>query len=232
MWSIPGQGPAFPDRARAARRAPSSRYGVECRTATPPTPGYSPAASGNHRRNPPRRLGRAPRCAVEVAKDVLASAVENIEECDPIAPSGVFRSKHVEVSRKRHASVRIARRLVEIDDGLIAGMRGIDGEKHLPDDLLVGAGRAEGIAVENIRARSNLDSRHLGLRAITRAGDRGGDQRTSEPQYRHCDLPYCRRASSIVRRGAACNSRCSCWLQNLAMPVVAWPRVSSLAGIR
>jgi hypothetical protein len=122
------------------------------------------------------------RCAVVVAKDVLAPAVEDIEERDAVAAGGIFRSKHVEISRKRHAPVRIARRLVEIDDGLIAGMRGIDREKHLPDDLLVGAGGAERLAAENVRARSNLDSRHLRLHAMTRAGDRGDDQRTSEPQ--------------------------------------------------
>ena len=121
---------------------------------------------------------------IEIASrtDVLASAIEEIEECDPVSAGGVLRSKHVEISRKRHAPVRIARRLVEIDDGLVAGMGGIDREKHLPDDLLVGVGGAEGLAAENVRARSNLDSRHLRLHAMTRAGDRGDDQRTSEPQ--------------------------------------------------
>ena len=34
------------------------------------------------------------------------------------------------------------------------------------------------------------------------------------------------------RRGAVCNSSCTCCFQYLAKYVVAWPRVSSLAGIR
>ena len=36
----------------------------------------------------------------------------------------------------------------------------------------------------------------------------------------------------IVRFGAVCSNSCNCCFQNFAMPVVPWPRVSSLAGIR
>src|SRR5262249_7582777 len=92
------------------------------------------------------------RCAVESAKDVLAPAVEDIEECDAVAAGGVLRGEGVKISGKRHPAGSIARRLVEIDDGAIAGMCGVAREKHLPDDLLVGARGAEGLAAENVRA--------------------------------------------------------------------------------
>src|SRR5436190_7332611 len=36
----------------------------------------------------------------------------------------------------------------------------------------------------------------------------------------------------IARRGACSSNSCNCCFQNLATPVVPWPRVSSLAGIR
>src|SRR5262249_36208415 len=92
------------------------------------------------------------RCAVEVAKDVLAPAVEDIEECGTVAAGGGLRGEDVKISCKGDATGGIARCLVEIDDGAIAGMRGVDREKHLPDDLLVGAGGAERLAGENVRA--------------------------------------------------------------------------------
>src|SRR5262249_22264846 len=36
----------------------------------------------------------------------------------------------------------------------------------------------------------------------------------------------------IVRRGAVCRNSCTCCFQNFGIPIVLWPRVSSLAGIR
>src|SRR5262249_6580309 len=139
-----------------------------------------------------------PRCAVEIVKDVLAPSVEDGEQHGAICARGVLRSKDVEIGRKGHAPGRIARRLVEIDDDLVAGMLGIDREEDLADELLVRSMGAKRLAAENVRARRNLDSRYFRLRAMTDASEDGGDHCAANPQHTHCDPPIVGRHSRLA----------------------------------
>ncbi len=87
------------------------------------------------------------RSAVELLDDILAPTIEDIEQCDAVAACRVFRRNHVEIGRKGHTSRGIAGGLVDIDDGDVAGMRGIDRKVDLTNDLLVGPDRAKRLAV-------------------------------------------------------------------------------------
>src|SRR5579883_894930 len=88
-------------------------------------------------------------CTIEVAKDVLSTPIENVEKGRAIAAGGVLRGQYVEVCRKSHPPGAVARGLVEIDDRLVARMRGIDREEDLAGDLFVSAGTAKCLAVQN-----------------------------------------------------------------------------------
>jgi hypothetical protein len=60
----------------------------------------------------------------------------------------------------------ITGRLVNIYDGDVAGMRGIDRKVDLTHDLLVGPHGAKRLAAQNVRTCSNFDTSHFRMRAI------------------------------------------------------------------
>jgi hypothetical protein len=83
--------------------------------------------------------------------DILAPAIEDIEQCDAVAACHVLWRNHIEIGRKGHMSRGITAGLVDIDDGDVAGMRGINRKVGLANDLLVGPHGAKRVATQNVR---------------------------------------------------------------------------------
>src|SRR3954447_21068857 len=105
------------------------------------------------------------RSAVELLDDIFAPAIEDIEQCDAVAARHVLRSNHIEIGRKGYMPRGITGGFLDIDDGDVAGMRGIDRKVDLANDFLVGPHGAKRLAAQNVRTCSNLDTSHFRMRA-------------------------------------------------------------------
>ena len=99
-----------------------------------------------------------PRCAVEHAEGDLASPVGHVEKKATAAPAE--GAEQVEVRRGLDSSRGVPRGKLEVSDGLVHGQARIHLEAEHPHDLLVGAGRAEGGAVQHGLASFYLESHH------------------------------------------------------------------------
>ena len=103
----------------------------------------------------------------------LPAAVDDVDERDAVRTARVARLEDVEVGRELDLARGVARRLVEPDDDLVAGVFRVDREVDRPDDLLV-ARRSD------VGALGDVDARHFGGRLDGKQGDDRGGQSASD----------------------------------------------------
>ncbi len=94
---------------------------------------------------------------IEEAEHAFAAAVGHFVEHGAVAALHSFRLDEKEVRRELDLAARVARGLVEVGHDLVRGQRRIDREINLPGDFLVRPCGPEGLAVQQIAARLNLD---------------------------------------------------------------------------
>ena len=90
------------------------------------------------------------RPTVDVLNDVLPAAIEHIEQGGAVATRRLLRRQHIEIRPEFHEPPCIAGRLLDVDDGPVVRISGIDDKKYLPDDFLVGTRRAERLSTQHI----------------------------------------------------------------------------------
>ena len=123
--------------------------------------------------------------AVEHAQRQLVAAVVDVVEDGAVALGGVFRREEEDVRLELDLAFRVARRQVQIDDGLVARVLRIDGEAGDADELLVGAGVAERLAAgERFTA---VDFEGFQLAVKWRRGQQHDEQR--QPSTAKHDAP-------------------------------------------
>ena len=93
------------------------------------------------------RIVHALRAVGDVAEQHLAAAIVDLVEDAAVALGRVLGPQHEEVGRVLDHAARVARRLVDQRDALVAGRIGIDLALGDADHLLIGADRAERGAV-------------------------------------------------------------------------------------
>ena len=108
--------------------------------------------------------------AIESAEDALASAVSDLEQQRAVAACGVDGLKHIEVGGEVHTSITAARRRIEIDDGLVARICGIERELDRARQLFVRANRPKGCPLATT-------AREAIVTFVTSARARGGESR-------------------------------------------------------
>ena len=64
----------------------------------------------------------------------------------------MLRNERIKVGGKPHAFGGVARRLVDIDNVLVGGSRGIERKMHFANDFLICSGLAEGFARQRVGA--------------------------------------------------------------------------------
>ena len=87
------------------------------------------------------RIVHALRAVGDVAEQHLAAAIVDLVEDAPVALRGVLGPQHEEIRRVFDHAARIARRLVDQGDALVAGRVGIDLALGDADHALIGADR-------------------------------------------------------------------------------------------
>src|SRR5262249_17514405 len=92
--------------------------------------------------------------------------------------------------------LRVARRLVEIDDRGVEGVGGVERAVIAADDLLIGAGRAERLAGRERLALRDLDASHARLGGGPRCGKQKGDV----CEFHRCP-PWCSFGETSYTRG-------------------------------
>ena len=113
--------------------------------------------------------------AVEEAERRLSAPVADVDEHDAAAPGGVLRPKQHEGGRGLHEAVSAPRRALEVDDAGVRRVPGIEREVDDAGELLVRAGRPEGLAAEDVHARLHRHPPDLSPRT-NRDQQRAGDQ--------------------------------------------------------
>jgi hypothetical protein len=103
---------------------------------------------------------RHPHRAVQHAEGDLPAAVRHVQQQAAVAARGLDRPQQIESTGELHAPLGVARRAAEIADARVHGMAGIHGEPQRAGDLLVGAGGAEGPAVEHERTGVDVEHGH------------------------------------------------------------------------
>ncbi len=88
----------------------------------------------------------ARRGVVEELQRALVAAIAVVEEEPPVAARQLDRLQDHEIGDETNAPVAVARRLGEIGDAALRGRRRIDREMCPPDQPLIGADAAEGMA--------------------------------------------------------------------------------------
>src|SRR5581483_121360 len=98
---------------------------------------------------------------VEVAQEQLVAAIVDVVKRRPVALGRVLGSEDGDVRGELDLALGVARRLVEIDDDLVVGIRGIDGEMGDGRDFLIRARVAERLAAGKGLALENLELDHF-----------------------------------------------------------------------
>jgi hypothetical protein len=93
-------------------------------------------------------IGRSRR-VVEHRQEPLAAPVRDLEQQHAVAPRRVGRPEHVEVGFETDPPVGAARRVGQIDDWLVVWIGRVERELDAPNQLFVGPGGAEGLAVSH-----------------------------------------------------------------------------------
>ena len=123
-----------------------------------------------------------------------------------IAARRIDRLQQVEVALERHAPLGAARRAAEVGDLRVQPVRGIDGDAQRAGNLLVRAGRAEGLPVEHECALVDVegDGGHERTPSIRMSGLYPAPPRltTSVEQAPSTQpsAPGCRRSAAVARR--------------------------------
>src|SRR5262245_46262957 len=109
-----------------------------------------------------RRVVRGLR-GVERTQQTKSSAVHDVEEDDAVAARGVLGFENEEVCGKFDFPLAVSRSEVDIRNDLIAWICRVDGEVGLPVKLLIGADRAERLAVQDVDPPCDLHADELGM---------------------------------------------------------------------
>ena len=84
-----------------------------------------------------RRRIRRSRRLLEGRQNALAAAVAGLVEQTAVALARIDRLQHVEVGGDFDQALRVSRRELQIDDDVVGGKVGIEGEVDLADEFLV-----------------------------------------------------------------------------------------------
>ena len=103
-----------------------------------------------------RRLVAGP-AGAQIGEQHDAAAVVHFVEDAAVASLGIGRAQDADVAAVLDAAARVARRLVDVDDAAVGGMRRVEFADRDAVEPLVGARRAEGGAADERRARRDLD---------------------------------------------------------------------------
>ena len=90
--------------------------------------------------------------------EAAPAAIGGFEERHAIAFGGVLGPVNINIGRKFHHALGVARRLVEVRNDFVAGIARINGEIGGTDQLFISAGVAPGLAAQNIPGGFYLDA--------------------------------------------------------------------------
>ena len=94
--------------------------------------------------------GEIPVSAVDEREDAATATIRDFEKQQAVAFVSVFRTDGDEVGGELDFSVLQVYRVAEIDDALVVRIGHGEGDVNASSDALVGSGRAELFAVEDI----------------------------------------------------------------------------------
>src|SRR3989442_12394340 len=99
------------------------------------------------------------RCLIRKVYELWIHVAISIVEGRPwIRGTEPFRFDDEKVGSQLDFPVGVSRSLLEVGDDAVRGKGGIDSEEDFSSDVLVGAGRAEGLRADEIGSRVHVDA--------------------------------------------------------------------------
>ena len=99
---------------------------------------------------------------VELVEGALAAAVDDLVEDGAVAFGGVPGNEQIKVGGKLDTAAVVDRGVVDVGDAAVGVVFGIHLEVDFADEAVVGAGLAEGLAVEDRALFAEFDADDLG----------------------------------------------------------------------
>src|SRR5262249_32631480 len=103
-----------------------------------------------------RRVGGATRM-IEEPHHRLVAAVRNLEQRGAVTTVQIFGPEDVEVGGELDQALFVARSFIKINDDFVVRIARVNGEVDFSDDLLVGSGQSELLAIEEVCAGDDLN---------------------------------------------------------------------------